>query len=196
MGVIIWWDMSGNPESSASRLLDLAWKRDDGRFPLPVEPAEIAKDLGLKYYVADLGPRISGMLVRQPGRDTEIHVSRDDGHARQRFSCAHELGHYVYRSPGEGLPTDEGDGSVCFRDDLAGKGTDPEEIWANNFAAALLMPSSFVQAARLEFPEIAILAGKFRVSAEAMRVRLENLDRRGKARSQSLGAPRRSAESR
>jgi Zn-dependent peptidase ImmA (M78 family) len=118
------------------------------------------------------------MLVRRPGHDAEIHVDLDDSPARQRFSCAHELGHYVLHGPEEGLPTDKGSAAVCFRDQLSGAGTDPEEIWANNFAAALLMPRRLVESARRDFPEVAILAGRFRVSPEAMNFRLKKLGNR------------------
>ena len=156
-------------------MLRMAWIKGNGECPLPVEPQRIAQDLGLKYYVADLGRDLSGMLVRPPNHDAEIHVNRDDSEARRRFSCAHELGHYVLQSPEEGLPNDEGGGHVFFRSPLSEMGTDRAEVWANGFAAALLMPRALVETLRKESSAIVILAGRFSVSVEAMRFRLQSL---------------------
>jgi Zn-dependent peptidase ImmA (M78 family) len=167
--------MLGSPEIAAERLLQMAWVEANGKIRLPVEPQRIAKALGLKYYVADLGLELSGMLVRPANHDAQIHVNRDDSDARRRFSCAHELGHYVLQSPEEGLPTDEGGGHVFFRGPLSAMGSDDAEVWANKFAAALLMPRDLVQDIREERTEIAALAAKFSVSVEAMRFRLQAL---------------------
>jgi Zn-dependent peptidase ImmA (M78 family) len=167
--------MHGAAETAAGEMLRMAWVKGDGEASLPVEPQRIAMALGLKYYVADLGRELSGMLVRPANHDAEIHVNRDDSEVRRRFSCAHELGHYVLQSPEEGLPTDEGGGHVFFRGPLAAMGSDPAEVWANKFAAALLMPRDLVEEMRAELPEMAILAGRFSVSVEAMRYRLQGL---------------------
>lgn len=167
--------MLGNPEIAAEEMLRMAWAEASGKIPLPVEPQRIAKTLGLKYYVADLGPELSGMLVRPPNHDAQIHVNQDDSDVRRRFSCAHELGHYVLQSPEEGLPTDEGGGHVFFRSPLSAMGSDPAEVWSNKFAAALLMPRDLVNNIRNDVPETAILAARFSVSVEAMRFRLQTL---------------------
>ena len=64
---------------------------------------------------------------------------------------------------------------VDFRGDLAAAGLDEDEIFANKFAAELLMPRGEVQAWRGSGATVAELAFKFRVSDDAMRYRLTNL---------------------
>ncbi len=75
------------------------------------------------------------MLVKRRGEDPEIYVHASDSLNRQRFTCAHELGHYVKRS----AMGDEEWEYVEHRALLASQGTDPEEVYANKFAAGLLM---------------------------------------------------------
>jgi Zn-dependent peptidase ImmA (M78 family) len=65
---------------------------------------------------------------------------------------------------------------VDNRDTLAGLGTDVDEIFANQFAAALLMPArrvqEFFQLKNLRADEMGILFG---TSAQAIEIRLRNL---------------------
>jgi Zn-dependent peptidase ImmA (M78 family) len=167
-------DMPRGPEISADELLSASWADDCGHIVLPVEPSVIAEKLGLKHYVADLGQAFAGMLVGRAASEAEIHVNREHGKARQRFTGAHELGHYVLRCRDEdSLGEDWGD--VALRPESE-TGNDPAEIWANRFAAALLMPRRLVEELRVEFPELAILAAKFGVSPKAMSFRLRYLD--------------------
>lgn len=99
---------------------------------------------------------------------------------RQRFSIGHELGHYELH---EGDVYLDGRVRMNFRDDQAGKGTDREEIEANAFAAALLMPEDclrkeFEQLSANEVSEQAVaekLAESFEVSVAAMTYRLVNI---------------------
>jgi Zn-dependent peptidase ImmA (M78 family) len=166
--------MLGRPENAAEQMLRMAGVDEDGNISLPVEPQRIVKKLGIKYYVADLGTSFTGMLVGWAARDAEIHVNREDSDVRQRFTCAHELGHYVMRSDDEGAFGEDW-GHVAFRDSRSQTGEEPHEVWANRFAAALLMPRDLVEEQYRELPEVAILAGRFAVSAEAMSYRLRFL---------------------
>src|SRR5262249_13052228 len=97
---------------------------------------------------------------------------------RQRFTCAHELGHYVKRS----AAGDDAWEYVEHRNLLASQGTNSEEIYANQFAASLLMPEEAVRKLHDELkaqrgtpPPPAALAFEFGVSADAMQYRLVNL---------------------
>jgi len=128
----------------------------------------------VKYYVADLGHAFEGMLVGRAASDAEIHVNQEDSKARQRFTCAHELGHYVLRIGDEGAFGEDW-GHVAFRGPESSTGDEPQEVWANRFAAALLMPRGLVEELREELPTVAALAGKFSVSVEAMTYRLRDL---------------------
>jgi len=161
-----------NPEFDADRMLETVWtKEDPSQIRLPVDPFYIAKALGIRVYGQPLDSDIGGMLRKQPYDDPEIILNVEDHRNRQRFTCAHELGHFNRR-------TQEGNfeewAFVDRRDTLAGAGTDPDEIYANQFAAALLMPQRVMK--KLWEGEVAPLAYTFGVSAEAMRNRLDNLN--------------------
>ena len=161
-----------NPQRDAEEILRTVWQRDQLEIRLPVDPFAIAPSLGIGVYVSDLDSSVSGMLVKRPGYDPEIHVQQSDSRNRQRFTCAHELGHYVKRS------AEGNDGKrwqyVDHRDDLASKGKDPEEIYANQFAANLLMPADLVRISS-QRRSVAALAYEFGVSGDAMNFRLDNL---------------------
>jgi len=150
----------------ADRILRLAW----GDRGIPVDPAKVAHRLGIKVFEAELESDLSGALVKELAEDPAILLNTHDSVNRQRFTCAHELGHYVRRS----ADLDQYE-YVDKRDALAAAGTDPEEIFANSFAAALLMPEAEVRAwAKRGYDEIE-LASKFGVSREAMHNRLNAL---------------------
>jgi Zn-dependent peptidase ImmA (M78 family) len=165
--------MGTNAESDAREILSTVWATDsDGMPVLPVDPFAIAQRLGIKAYSAGLDDGVSGMLVKRPGEDPEIYVHASDSPNRQRFTCAHELGHYFKRSA-------TGDSEweyVEHRDLLTSQGSNPEEIYANRFAASLLMPSEAVKEMYEErkLGPVA-LAYEFGVSADAMHYRLVNL---------------------
>lgn len=153
----------------AERLLARAWQRGSD-LPLPVDPVKIARRLGIDVVDARLDPDVSAAIVKERGQDPTILLNMIDSRNRQRFSCAHELGHFIRRSD----DPDEYE-YVDLRDVLSSKGSDPEEVYANEFAACLLMPEKEVSRLRrdgLEDYEMALL---FDVSQEAMHYRLVNL---------------------
>lgn len=165
-------------EEDARELLKTAWASTSGgdAVPLPVDPFAIAQALGIKAYSANLAEGVSGMLVKRAGEDAEIYVHASDSQNRQRFTCAHELGHYIKRVAAGDIEWEY----VERRDLLTSQGTDQEEIYANQFAAALLMPREAVEMgySQLEPPGLigaAALAVQFGVSADAMQYRIKNL---------------------
>jgi Zn-dependent peptidase ImmA (M78 family) len=124
---------------------------------------------------------ISGMLYCDETR-TVIGVNSAHSLTRRRFTVAHELGH-LRLHPGRPLILDA-PARVNFRDRTASLATDREEIEANAFAAALLMPERLVleSVGRLlnagqHAPEklALLLAEEFQVSEAAMGYRLINL---------------------
>jgi Zn-dependent peptidase ImmA (M78 family) len=165
--------MPENPEIAAKEVLTAVWSPTWEDMPYPIDPARVAERLGVKVYKAALNQTVSGMLVKQPARDPEIFLNGSDSANRQRFSCAHELGHYVKRTSGPG--SDDAMEYVDFRDPLSAHGLDPEEVWANQFAAALLMPRELVTRVHKELRSSAAMAGEFGVSTDAMNFRLDNL---------------------
>ncbi len=144
--------------------------------PVPVE--QVAAHLSIKIDLADLGEDCSGVLVRN-GNRAVIGVNEGHHSNRQRFSIAHEIAHFVLH---EGDTYIDKGYRVHFRDLESGSGTKLEEMEANAFAAALLMPAKRVRDAFKQQPfeltgddSLELLAKKFRVSTEAMTYRLMNL---------------------
>lgn len=148
--------------------------------PIPVE--EIASRLGAKlsYEPFEGKDEISGALFRDNDR---IVIGINSAHAknRQRFSIAHEIGHLVLHKGAIFI-----DKTVRFnRDTKSSMAVDPQEIEANGFAAALLMPEKMVsteaQKRMLKKPNmpqdllIEEMADAFQVSTQAMEIRLTNL---------------------
>lgn len=150
----------------AAKLLRAAWSDS-----IPVDPVAIARTAGLRVLEAELEEKILGALVKNPGQDPIILLNQEDSDNRKRFTCAHELGHFVRRSEeGEEYAT------IDLRNSLSSTGLDQEEIYANEFAASLLMPEDKVRGfveAGMDDLEMAI---QFRVSREAVQHRLKNLD--------------------
>ncbi|MFY1685013.1 ImmA/IrrE family metallo-endopeptidase [Micromonospora sp. WMMD730] len=124
---------------------------------------------------------VSGVLLREPDK-TVILVNAANAPTRQRFTIAHEIGHFLLH---DGAVYLDGRARVNFRDGLSSMATDHEEIEANTFAAALLMPARWV---RVSFETVVrdsaigsedeladVLASQFGVSRQAMSFRLINL---------------------
>jgi Zn-dependent peptidase ImmA (M78 family) len=155
-------------ERDAMRILKtMGWSE-----ALPIDPVAIAKQLGVAAFAAQLDPNVSGLLNKRPGHDPVIILNRDDSENRQRFSCAHELGHLIRR-------TDRGEVGEEFeyidlRGPLAAEGLNEEERYANAFAAALLMPADLVRKLKKDHSATE-LTYLFQVSADAMENRLKNL---------------------
>lgn len=138
---------------------------------LPVDPYALARSLGISVRFNDLPPDESGKIVIPANGAPVITINAYDHPHRQRFTAAHEIGHYVRRSRQmRGTTT-----FVDYRDTLAGLGSDPEEIYANQFGAALLMPASLVSDMYRGGMGAEVLADRFNTSVQAMKVRLRNL---------------------
>lgn len=156
--------------SAADTLATTWWFDGDADSPLPVDPMYIARALGILVVLDRLPPDESGRITITPG-GSRIHLNGSDHPNRQRFTCAHELGHYIDRRSESPMQS-----FVDYRDTLAGLGQDPGEISANQFAAALLMPAHLVKRFNDggESPEG--MARRFGTSAQALRLRLRNLN--------------------
>ncbi|MBX9583511.1 MAG: ImmA/IrrE family metallo-endopeptidase, partial [Gemmataceae bacterium] len=140
---------------------------------------------GLGVTPADTGDEdeaLAGFLFVTPSAGL-LFVNESDPVGRQRFSAAHELGHFV-------LHRDEMGGRATFADtpeavELTDDESDRHEREANRFAAELLMPADACRAREAEFrkayrvcPRTALahyLAAEFLVSRQAMDYRLEKL---------------------
>lgn len=148
----------------------------------PVDAEAIAKAEGILVIRRrfDDGD-VSGMLFRD-GDNHVIGVNSAHPRPRQRFTIAHELGHRALH-PGRELILDV-PVRVNLRDKTSSMATDLEEIEANAFAAALLMPERLIRDQIGKIPPgkqhepddtATALASIFKVSIAAMNFRLVNL---------------------
>lgn len=147
--------------------------------PIPVEEIAVKRGLEIKAY--DLGENVSGALVIVDGKGT-IGYNPSESKVRQRFTVAHELGHYELHKHEKGLFVDK-DFKVLFRDGNSSKGEIRNELEANAFAAALLMPEKFLirEINKRNFDlsdesDLKELAKLFSVSVSAMTFRIANLN--------------------
>ncbi len=143
--------------------------------PVPVE--KIAKKLNIILASLPGDDEISGAIVRRDGR-VVIAVNPAHHINRQRFTIGHELGHYFLH---EGLEQHVDENfRVAWRNSDSSKAINWVEIQANRFSAELLMPTSFLQAdlnalEAIDKRTVALLAAKYIVSPEAMKIRLSQL---------------------
>ncbi|NNN08716.1 MAG: ImmA/IrrE family metallo-endopeptidase [Acidimicrobiaceae bacterium] len=158
-------------ELEAQRLIESEWA-DRG---LPVDPTYIARAIGVKVFEMTFPDDVSGLLKYfEGGKTPAIFVNSKTSVSRQRFTVAHELGHFVLnarQNPDDGML----DGDVFYRNGNSSNGTDPVEVFANQFAAELLMPRRFVQLLVNSKKSDLVLAADFDVSVAAMNNRLDNL---------------------
>lgn len=141
----------------------------------PVDVYRIIKDEGIALSLEEMEDDHSGLLLVENGV-AAIAVNSTHHPHRQRFSAAHELGHYILHSRGrDRLFVDK----AYRRSHVSSSGTDTDEIEANRFAAALLMPENLIRQYTGDLPitdlDICKLALKFQVSEQAMTLRLVNL---------------------
>jgi len=136
--------------------------------PVPIDA--IIAEISLPLVYEPLDDNVSGYIERANG-GYKIVVNSNHARTRQRFTAAHELGHYVFHRDllGEGV----GD-NRAYRTEgtkLVNANIRPmHERQANSFAANVLMPRH--RLALLTGETTTMLANMFEVSKEAMRIRM------------------------
>lgn len=135
----------------------------------PVNLIALAKDLNIDVFSAnDWDAGISGFIRRKPGDPSrfEIYVNASHSYVRRRFTIAHEIAHAILHGDriGDGITED-----ALLRSGLP----DSIEWEANRMAADILMPRHLLKP-MLDRGEtdISELANRFKVSREAMAIRL------------------------
>lgn len=113
--------------------------REQGVEALPVDPIEIAENHDILVQAkSDTEAGVSGMLLRHGDTFGILYATHIPSLGFQRFSVAHELGHYFIDGhpehilPADGLHVSQA-GFVS---------SDIYELEADNFAAGLLMPAT------------------------------------------------------
>lgn len=137
----------------------------DATLPLmqapPVNLGVICRWLGIEVYAQPCRAFGALFLLREGKGVLLVNSSLSQG--RARFSIAHELGHLLLRHNPLGR---------------IGEPRDPDqERQADRFASELLMPESLLREDCEKLP-FEVLCRRYRVSHQAMRIRLESVVRR------------------
>jgi len=174
--------MTASAESTpAQDIKPTGWSRD----AIDSLAAEIAGKLGykpggdLRPIVRKLGGLIevdtwesgthSGMLEVQEGGEFTIRLSPFTAELRDRFTIAHELGHYFLHSDAGEIPIK-----------IKREGSSRVESEANWFAAGFLLPlKTFLQAHQKFGGNIAALSARFNVSDSVIATRIKVLKEMG-----------------
>lgn len=162
---------------------------EHGHSAAPIDISTLVTELGLQLMSSSFdGEHISGMLVIDDKNPTVV-VNKEHSNVRQRFTIAHEIGHYMLHRDREELFIDD-NFAIALRSNIQhDENSRIMEIQANKMAAALLMPFELLE---IEFNNklasnesdlednviediVSHLASTFEVSNQAMRIRLANL---------------------
>ena len=140
----------------------------------PVDIEGIVRDLGIELIYTHLDPDVSGMIEKTGGDKYRISVNALDAPVRQRFTIAHELGHFLYHRDLIGKGVDDNrvyrsvSGGKYFNEDIK----ENHEIEANRFAANVLMPKTLVDSLHAQgIIDPKELATVLKVSLPAIRIR-------------------------
>lgn len=152
-------------------------------FDMPIDATQFAEFFGAEVFVDDLDSEgLDGFVLIEDGK-SEITINQTQPLVRRRFTCAHELGHIIDHKDALGdvgfVDNEDSvqESTTYYRDEHARDGRSRHEIFANAFAAAVLMPEKLV---RLLAPsqDDRQMAKFFKVSEAAMRYRVLNLGAR------------------
>lgn len=156
---------SGNRENAMS-LLKMAHITE-----APVDVHKIARLLGFKIIEADFPQGYSGEIFIE-NKIKSIGISKNQSLTRQRFSIAHELGHYLCGHQ----VYDEGGKMLEDTDFDYMNPAHVQEKEANMFASELLIPKDFLEKDLVAMGlDINKLTEKYQVSSQAMWIRLTSL---------------------
>jgi len=153
-----------------------AFLKEEGITGLPVDPFAIAasRDIVVEPK-ADTSDGVSGMLLRHGDSFGILYATHVQNEGFQRFSIAHELGHFILDGHIDHvLPKD---GSHTSHAGFVS--AEPYELEADHFAAGLLMPSGpFRRAIGRRDPGLAVIeamAADCRTSLTATAIRYAEL---------------------
>ncbi|HVA88008.1 MAG TPA: ImmA/IrrE family metallo-endopeptidase [Candidatus Saccharimonadales bacterium] len=136
----------------------------------PVDVQKVAEALGFEVLAYPFPETTSGLTFIEAGIKC-IGYNQNHAPVRQRFSIAHELGHYLSGHE----PYDHGTTHVEGRPSYL----DPQnrlEVEANEFAAELLMPDTFLRRDVAQIGlDVPVLAKRFGVSEQAMWIQIIDL---------------------
>ena len=145
---------------------------------IPVNLESLARQLGIRLVRTPLDDSICGCIERTAD-GWRLIVNAEHSRSRQRFTIAHELGHFVLHATALGDGTND---TRKYRATPAARAYNHtldarHEREANQFAASLLMPAAKVRQFQqvMQANDPGHLAELFQVSRGAMEIRLEEL---------------------
>jgi len=137
----------------------------------PVKVTDVARNYGLLAKEVDLGDfgyRVAGFI--EP-KQKIIYVNKADPPAKQAFTVAHELAHWIMHQ--KELISEPNKYAVLYRSPLGKTQEDPIEVQANAFAAHLLVPTEMLEKYKKDLSKHSI-AKVFGVSDELVGYRIDH----------------------
>jgi Zn-dependent peptidase ImmA (M78 family) len=136
----------------------------------PIQVGAIAKALGIIVKKATLSAGISGEIKEVNGVCI-IRINRHDVKARQRFTLAHEIAHFLLHRDkiGDGITDD-----ILYRSSLS----DELEAQANRLAADIIMPWALIKKSLGNYTDLKTeekierIAKESELSTTAIKIRL------------------------
>jgi Zn-dependent peptidase ImmA (M78 family) len=122
-----------------------AWLRENGFNSLPIDPIKVAELLEIPVHpLQQTKPGVSGMLHKKGDQFVIMFGTYIKNAGFQRFSIAHEIGHYLL----PGHPEHLFQGGITSHSSQAGfTSADIYEQEADYFASGLLMPEPLIKSA-------------------------------------------------
>ena len=142
---------------------------------VPVDVVALCKELDIELSYEDMSDNLSGQIEKKEDGSYKITVNKNDGLTRQRFTIAHEIGHYTLHRVliGNGLTENRMYRSVHGKFNNTSI-SNFQETEANSFAAYLLMPDEKIDESIKEGLSSPEIAERFVVSKQAMDIKLSN----------------------
>jgi hypothetical protein len=143
-----------------------------GEIPVPI--FDIIEEFGIAFERRTVSENISGWIEKISGQNYKIVVNLTHAETRQRFTAAHELGHYIYHRNLLGKGVGDTRAYRAETTPFPNSAIQPvHERQANSFAANVLMPRWAIDKLKDEgYKKPTLLASKLFVSEPAMRIRL------------------------
>lgn len=160
-----------NEYSNIYQLIEAARKS------VPVDLNSLAEKLGIEVKKVAMEDRISGHLtICADGEKPKIEINASHGKTRRRFTCAHEIGHWVLHRAliGDGVTDNK---AYRATPDLVNNTriTQFEETEANKFAAYLLMPEDAIRHMVEQNMTRDEIAEKLLVSRSALNIKMDSM---------------------
>lgn len=153
----------------------------------PVDVEALIQKIGISFSFEPMPEGKSGLIRKELNGRFTIKINSNEGRQRQRFTAAHELGHYFMHRHLLEAGGEHADRLFDGEINPSGPLTYLHETQANRFAAETLMPKSEIKRLfdplTLNYEE---LSAAFEVSPKAMAWRIYNL---GLADKQQLDLP-------